>query len=93
MSVLRRLPEMETERSRKWREVSEMVWVNFRCKVLVKFKLLMGARGGADAVIDVAEEEVGDGARVAAEEGLFHVPYKEAGIAWAHAGSHGHSLS
>eukprot|EP00061_Rhincodon_typus_P018476 g47656.t1 len=54
------------------------------------FKLLVGARGGADTVINVAEEEVGDGASVALEEGLFHVSYKEAGIAWAHTSAHSH---
>eukprot|EP00061_Rhincodon_typus_P003446 g20092.t1 len=41
-------------------------------------KLLMGVRGRAKTVIDVTEKEVGDSASVAAEEGLFHVPYKEA---------------
>eukprot|EP00061_Rhincodon_typus_P001252 g14176.t1 len=46
------------------------------------FELLMGARGGADTVIDVTEEEVGDRTSIALEEGLFHVSYKEAGIAW-----------
>eukprot|EP00061_Rhincodon_typus_P006221 g26623.t1 len=82
---------METERSRKERELSEMVQVNLGLgvkaigKVDELFKLLVGARGSANTVINVAEEEVGDRATVAVEEGLFHVPYEEAGIAWAHA--------
>eukprot|EP00061_Rhincodon_typus_P007800 g29846.t1 len=38
-------------------------------------------------------EEATSGASVAAEEGLFHISYEEAGIAWAHAGSRGHLLS
>eukprot|EP00061_Rhincodon_typus_P001178 g13955.t1 len=41
-------------------------------KVDELFKLLVGARGCADTVINITEEEVGDGASVAAEEGLFH---------------------
>eukprot|EP00061_Rhincodon_typus_P003608 g20509.t1 len=47
-------------------------------KVDELFELLVGAGGGADTVIVITEEEVGDGASVAAEEGLFHVSYKEA---------------
>eukprot|EP00061_Rhincodon_typus_P018218 g47307.t1 len=47
------------------------------CKVDELFKLLMGARGSTDTVIDVAEEEVGDRAGVAAEKGLFHISYEE----------------
>eukprot|EP00061_Rhincodon_typus_P003877 g21198.t1 len=54
-------------------------------KVDELFELLVGAQGGTDTVIDVTEEEVGDGASVASEEGLFHVTYKEAGISWAYA--------
>eukprot|EP00061_Rhincodon_typus_P002239 g16967.t1 len=49
------------------------------------FELLVGARGGADTAIDVTEEEVGNRASVASEEALFHISYKEAGIAWVHA--------
>eukprot|EP00061_Rhincodon_typus_P000751 g12650.t1 len=41
------------------------------------FKLLVGARGSADTVVDVTEEEVGDRASVASEKGLFYVSYKE----------------
>eukprot|EP00061_Rhincodon_typus_P000200 g10884.t1 len=44
-------------------------------------ELLVGAQCGTDTVIDVMEEEVGLRASVATEEGLFHVTYKEAGIA------------
>eukprot|EP00061_Rhincodon_typus_P010011 g33946.t1 len=47
-------------------------------------KLLMGAQGSANTVIDVAEEEVRDGAGEIVEEGLFHVPYEETDIAWTH---------
>eukprot|EP00061_Rhincodon_typus_P009248 g32600.t1 len=46
------------------------------------FKLLVGAGGSIDTVIEVMVEEVGNQASVAAEEGLFHVSYKGAGIAW-----------
>eukprot|EP00061_Rhincodon_typus_P014258 g41174.t1 len=45
------------------------------------FKLLVGAQGSTDTVIKVAEDEVGYGASVIVEKGLFHVTYKEAGIA------------
>eukprot|EP00061_Rhincodon_typus_P002957 g18911.t1 len=62
-------------------------------KVDELFKLLMVARGSADSVIDVAEEELmGDNVSVAAEEGLFHISYEEACIAWVYAGAHGHHL-
>eukprot|EP00061_Rhincodon_typus_P013296 g39585.t1 len=44
-------------------------------KVDELFKLI-GARGSADTVISVAEEEVRDDASVTAEEGLFHISYK-----------------
>eukprot|EP00061_Rhincodon_typus_P012536 g38325.t1 len=50
------------------------------------FELLMGVRGSTDAVINIAEEEVTDGASVTVEEGLFYVSYREAGIAQIHAG-------
>eukprot|EP00061_Rhincodon_typus_P002281 g17073.t1 len=55
-------------------------------KVDELFEIPVGARGDADTVIDVTEEKVGDRASVTVEEGLFHVSYEEAGIAWAHAG-------
>eukprot|EP00061_Rhincodon_typus_P011750 g37000.t1 len=64
MSVLRWLLEMETERSRNGKEISEMVQVNLRLgvkdvsKVDELFKLLMGARGSTDTDIDVTEEEM-----------------------------------
>eukprot|EP00061_Rhincodon_typus_P000509 g11926.t1 len=44
------------------------------------FEVLMGAQGGADTVIDIMEEEVGNRASVASEEGLLHISYEEAGI-------------
>eukprot|EP00061_Rhincodon_typus_P002766 g18405.t1 len=81
---------METERSRKETEVirdgsGELpVGVEGVSKVDELFELLMGTRGIADTVIDIMEKEVGNGASVAAEQGLFHVSYKEAGIAWDH---------
>ncbi|XP_060698561.1 uncharacterized protein LOC132826622 [Hemiscyllium ocellatum] len=50
------------------------------------FKLLVGEQGIADAVIDVAEERVGDGAHVIVKEGLFHISYEEADLAGSHAG-------
>eukprot|EP00061_Rhincodon_typus_P008671 g31493.t1 len=53
-------------------------------------ELLAGARGSTDAVINRAEEEVGDSPGVIAEDGLFHKPYKEASIAQAHVGANGH---
>ncbi|MBB6725643.1 hypothetical protein, partial [Proteus mirabilis] len=56
------------------------------------FNLLVGARGSTDTFSDVAEEKVGSGASVAAEDGLFHISNKEAGIAGAHAGAHGYSF-
>eukprot|EP00061_Rhincodon_typus_P001003 g13410.t1 len=82
---------MEIERSRKGRGIGDgpgelKIGVEGVNEVDELFQLLMGARGGVDVVIDVMEEEVGDRASVALKEGLFHVSYKEAGIAWAHAG-------
>eukprot|EP00061_Rhincodon_typus_P009333 g32761.t1 len=56
------------------------------------FELLVGAQYRTNAVIYIAEKEVGDGAGVVAEEGMFHESYKEAGIARVHAGAHGHSF-
>eukprot|EP00061_Rhincodon_typus_P001598 g15243.t1 len=86
---------METARTRKEREVLEIsgelkVGVEGVNEVDELLKLLVRARGSADTVIDVTEEEVGFRASVASEEGLFHVSYEEAGIAWVHAGTHGH---
>eukprot|EP00061_Rhincodon_typus_P009658 g33317.t1 len=42
--------------------------------------LLWALSGSPDTVINVAEEEVKNGAGVTAEEGLFHISYEEAGI-------------
>ncbi|GCC19524.1 hypothetical protein chiPu_0000047 [Chiloscyllium punctatum] len=76
MSVLSRSPKIEMERSRKGREESETVQVNL----------------STNTIIDVAEEKVGDGASVAAEDGLFHISDEEAGIAGAYVGAHGYSF-
>eukprot|EP00061_Rhincodon_typus_P003684 g20710.t1 len=88
---------MEAERSRKETGIGDgpgefEVVVKCVGKADDLFKLLMGPRGSTDIVIDVAEEEVGDSASVTAEKGLFHVPYEEAGIAWAHASAHNHRV-
>eukprot|EP00061_Rhincodon_typus_P005812 g25782.t1 len=61
-----------------------------KCKVDELFKLLMKARGNTDTVINVAGEEVRDGASVTAEERLFHISYEEAAIAWTHMSAHSH---
>eukprot|EP00061_Rhincodon_typus_P019025 g48458.t1 len=57
-------------------------------KVDELLKLVAGARGSNDAVINIVEKEARDCAGVFV--GLFHKSYKEAGIAQAHAGGHGH---
>eukprot|EP00061_Rhincodon_typus_P017064 g45594.t1 len=60
---------METERSRKGREVLEVVQVNLRLgvkgvsKVDELFKILMGAQDSAKIVIDVEEEEKAEGVK------------------------------
>eukprot|EP00061_Rhincodon_typus_P014452 g41475.t1 len=56
-------------------------------------KLLMRAQGSTITLISIAEEEVRDGAHVTVEEGLFHVSYKEAGIAWTHTGANSYTFA
>eukprot|EP00061_Rhincodon_typus_P007078 g28383.t1 len=50
-------------------------------KVDELFKLLMGAQGSADTIINVMEDKMRDGAGVPVEKGLFQISYEEAGIA------------
>eukprot|EP00061_Rhincodon_typus_P011438 g36445.t1 len=65
-------------------------WVEHVNEVDSLLKLLTGARGSTDAVINIVEKEMRDGAGVVMEEGLFHESYKETGIAQAHASAHRH---
>eukprot|EP00061_Rhincodon_typus_P008614 g31375.t1 len=62
-------------------------------KVDELFKLLMGARGSADTVINVVEEKGRNGASVTAEEELLHVSYEETSIAQTHASARSHPFS
>lgn len=55
-------------------------------------QLCVGAGGDTKAVVDVTEVEVGDGALVRREQGLFDVPDKEAHVAGAHACAHSYAL-
>ncbi|GCC35379.1 hypothetical protein chiPu_0013862 [Chiloscyllium punctatum] len=52
------------------------------------FNLLIGAQGSTNTVFDVGK--IGDGASVAVEDGLFHVPDEEADLAGAHVGAPGY---
>eukprot|EP00061_Rhincodon_typus_P011016 g35714.t1 len=83
---------MEQEEHRRPSSIKGVGKLTFQVRTLLQkwaffliFKLLVGVQGSADTVINVVEEEVGFRASVAAEEGLFHVSYEEAGIAWAYA--------
>lgn len=54
---------------------------------------MTGAGGGPDAVIDRAEKELSDGARVHLEPGLINVTSRETGIVSVHECAHGSILT